>query len=173
MEYSVSEQQTTTTYEPTAPRPARVEVRTAPKTERCNIGIIPGKPPVGLVAGLSAILDPSAPKGPPKPFGLRMAGTYAAASGMSIEFRIDSATVECGEAHVAMPYDVENADGPLKVKMRNPAGPFVVLLRPDGNIEGSGTVNLAGRVITGSRGDEIVYAPRNANCAVGTLAPRH
>jgi len=171
MEYSVSEQQTSTTYEPTAPQ-RRVEPATAPKTERCNIGIIPGKPPVGLVAGLSALLDPSAAKAPPKPFGLRMAGTYAAASGMRIEFRIDSATVECGEAHVAMPYDVENADGPLKLKMKNPAGAFVVMLRSDGNIEGSGTVNLAGRVITGSRGDEIVYAARNASCPVGTLAPK-
>jgi hypothetical protein len=127
---------------------------------------------VGLVAGLSALLDPSAAKAPPKPFGLRMAGTYAGPSGLSIEFRIDSATVECSEAHVAMPYDVENADGPLKLKMRNPAGLFVVMLRPDGNIEGSGTVNLAGRVITGSRGDDIVYATRNASCPVGTLAPK-
>jgi hypothetical protein len=145
---------------------------TAPKTERCNIGTIQGKPPVGLVAGLSALLDPSAAKAPPKPFGLRMAGTYAGPGGLSIEFRIDSATVECGEAHVAMAYDVENGDGPLKLKMKNPAGPFVVLLRPDGNMEGSGTVNLAGRVITGSRGDDIVYAPRNTSCPVGTLTPK-
>ena len=172
MESSVSEQHTSTTYEPTAPQRARVEPVTAPKTERCNIGIIPGKPPVGLVAGLSSLLDPSAAKAPPKPFGLRMAGTYAGPSGLSIEFRIDSATVECGEAHVAMPYDVENGDGPLKLKMKNPAGPFVVLLRADGKIEGSGTVNLAGRVVTGSRGDEILYAPRNTSCPLGTLAPK-
>jgi hypothetical protein len=172
MEYSVSEQHTTTTYEPTAPQPAQVVARTAPKTERCNIGVLPGKPLVGLVAGLSAILDPSAPKAPPRPFGLRMAGIYAGPSGMSIEFRTDSATVECGEAHVAMPYDVENSSTQLRVKINNPAGPFMLLLRPDGNFEGSGTVNLAGRVITGSRGDEIVYAPRNASCALGTLAPK-
>ncbi len=172
MEYSVSEQQTTTTYEPTAPQ-RRMDPPTEPKTERCNIGTIQGRPPVGLVAGLSALLDPSAAKAPPKPFGLRMAGTYAGPGGLSIEFRLDSATVECGEAHVAMAYDVENGDGPLKLKMKNPAGPFVVMLRPDGNMEGSGTVNLAGRVITGSRGDDIVYAARNASCPLGTLTPKH
>jgi hypothetical protein len=49
---------------------------------------------------------------------------------------------------------------------------YNVALRPDGTLEGAGTVKVAGRVVTGSRGDEIVYAPRNASCAVGTLAPK-
>lgn len=71
-----------------------------------------------------------------------------------------------------MPYEIENASGQIQVKIRNPTGPFMILLRPDENFEGSGTVNLAGRVITGSRGDEIVYAPRNASCPVGTLTPK-
>jgi hypothetical protein len=170
-EYSVSEQHTTTTYEQT-PTPRRVEVRTAPKTERCNVGVLPGTPQKGLVAGLSEMLDPSAPKSPGKPFGVRMAGTYVGAGGLSIEFRSDSATVECGEAHVVMGYEVENAGGQMRVKIKNPAGPFMILLRPDGNFEGSGTVKVAGRVVTGSQGDQINYAPRNASCAVGTLAPK-
>jgi hypothetical protein len=171
-EYSVSEQQTSTTYEPTAPTAPRVVVRTAPKTERCNVGVLPGTPQKGLVAGLSEILDPSAPKSAGKPFGVRMAGTYAGAGGLNIEFRSDSATVECGEAHVAMGYEVENVSGQVQVKFKNPAGPFMILLRPDGSLEGSGTVKVAGRVVTGSRGDEILCAPRNASCALGTLAPK-
>jgi hypothetical protein len=172
MESSVSEQHTSTTYEPAATH-RRVEPITAPKTEHCNIGVIQGKPPVGLVAGLSAIVDPSTAKAPPKPYGLRLAGTYAGPGGLSIEFRIDSATVECGEAHVAMPYNLENTANGIQVGLKNPTGPFTLSLRPDGNFDGSGTVNLAGRVITGSRGDDIVYAPRNASCPVGTLAPKN
>ncbi|MEQ1353462.1 MAG: hypothetical protein ABLT11_05555 [Candidatus Acidiferrum sp.] len=171
-EYSVSEQHTTTTYEQTAPTARRVEVRTAPKTERCNVGVLPGTPQKGLVAGLSEILDPSAPKSAGKPFGVRMAGNYAGAGGLNIEFRSDSATVECGEAHVAMGYEVENVSGQVQVTINNPTGSFTILLRPDGNLEGSGTVMVAGRVVTGSQGDQIAYAPRKASCAVGMLAPK-
>jgi len=69
-----------------------------------------------------------------------------------------------------MPYDVENAGGALKLKIRNPVGPFVLLMKSDGSLAGSGTVNVAGRVVTGSNGDNITYAPRNASCLAGTLA---
>jgi hypothetical protein len=43
MEYSVSEQHTETTYEPTAPHVTPATARTAPKTVRCNIGMWRGK----------------------------------------------------------------------------------------------------------------------------------
>jgi hypothetical protein len=38
--------------------------------------------------------------------GLRLAGTYSAPGGFSIEFRDGSATVECGRAHNAEAYSV-------------------------------------------------------------------
>jgi hypothetical protein len=101
-----------------------------------------------------------------------MHGIYAAKGGLSIEFRDDTATVECGEAHVAEAYTVQFAGGQTRITLQNAGGPFTIQLQPNGTLAGSGTVNVAGRVVTGSRGNDITYAPRNASCAIGTLAAR-
>jgi hypothetical protein len=104
--------------------------------------------------------------------GLRLAGTYAGDGGMKIEFRDDSATVECGEARDAEAYSVQPAGGQFAVKLQHGTTPFVLMLQPNGTLVGSGMVDVAGRVVTGSSGNEITYAPRNARCALGTLSPR-
>jgi hypothetical protein len=104
------------------------------------------------------------------PMGLRLMGTFAGQSGLSIEFRTDLATVDCGPAHVAMPYQMENTGGQLTVKVANPTGPFSLLLRPEKTLEGSGTVEVAGRVVSGATNDKVSYAARNARCAIGTLS---
>lgn len=171
MEYSVSEQVTTTEYVPTAPTYHAPTVVTAPKTERCNAGVMQGTALPTMTNMLGNMLDPSG-KRPPAPVGLRMHGTYAAQGGLSIEFRDDTATVECGEAHVAEAYTVQFAGGQTLITLNNTGAPFTVQLQPNGALLGSGTVNVAGRVVTGSRGDEITYAPRNAQCALGTLTVR-
>jgi hypothetical protein len=101
--------------------------------------------------------------------GLRLAGSYVAPGGLKIEFRDDSATVECGEAHVSEAYSVRDSGGQFTVKVQNGGVPFELALQPNGALVGSGTVNVSGRVVTGSSGDEITYAPRNASCTVGTL----
>jgi hypothetical protein len=172
MEYSVSEQVTSTSYEPTAPQPSAPVAITAPKTERCNVGILPGTPSAKLSKVMMELLDPSQ-KAPAQPMGLRMKGTYVGQGGLSIEFRSDSATVECAPAHVAMAYEVVDVSGQVTIKVQNRATPFTLLLRRDGTLQGSGIVDVLGRVITGSRGDEIVYAPTNARCTIGSLTPKN
>jgi len=44
-------------------------------------------------------------------------------------------------------------------------------VRPDGTLNGPGTTEVAGRVVTGSTDNAIVFAPRNARCSIGTLSP--
>jgi hypothetical protein len=172
MEYSVSEQVTSTSYEPTPSQPSAPVAVTAPKTERCSVGILPGTPSVKLSAALVELLD-SSQKAPAQPMGLRMSGTYAGQGGLSIEFRGDSATVECGPAHVAMPYTVEIAGGQVVVKVLNRSTPFTLQMQSDKTLSGSGTIDVAGRVVTGSRGDEILYAPKNARCTLGSLTAKN
>jgi hypothetical protein len=173
MDYSVSEQVTTTTYEPATPVANYHVAPLAPRTERCAVGTMQGRSSSGTAGeALTQMLDPSAKKKAPVPPGLRLAGMYAGQSGFRIEFREDSATVECGEAHVAGAYAVQDNAGQISVRIQNGATPFALSLQPNGTLTGSGTVDVAGRVVTGSSGDNINYASRNARCAIGTLMPK-
>jgi hypothetical protein len=63
-----------------------------------------------------------------------MHGTYAAQGGLSIEFRSDTATVECGEAHVAEGYTVQNVGGQPLITLQNGSTPFTAQLQPDGTL---------------------------------------
>ncbi len=159
-------------YEPTTPVANYQMPQLAPKTERCTAGILQGRSSYGGVGeALTQIVAPSAKKKAPVPPGLRIAGMYASQSGLRIEFREDSATVECEEAHVAEPYVVQDANGQISIRIQNGATPFALNLQPNGTLSGSGTVDVAG-VVTGSTDSPITYASRNARCAIGTLAPK-
>jgi hypothetical protein len=97
---------------------------------------------------------------------------YASQGGLRIEFREDSATVECGEAHVAEAYAVQDNGGHISVRIQNGANPIALSLQPNGSLVGSGVIDVAGRVVTGSTEDALTYAARNARCAIGTLTPK-
>jgi hypothetical protein len=171
MDYSVSEQVTSTTYDPTPVAHYQMPALTS-KTERCTVGILQGRSSSGGVAeALTQVMDPSAKKKAQVPPGLRLAGTYAGAGGLKIEFREDTATVECGEAHLAGPYSVQDSSGQISVKVQNGPAPIALVLQPNGTLVGSGAVDVAGRVVTGSQGDQILYTPRTARCTIGSLTP--
>lgn len=168
MEYSVDQQTTSTSWTPTTQH--HYEVPTAPKTERCNVGTLP---PTGTNVSVSGLLtqvvgtkgSKSANAAP----GLRLNGTYTMQGGLKIEFRDDSATLECGEAFNSEAYAVLPESGQLIVKLQNSTGPLSFVLQPDGTLTGSGTVDVTGRrVIQGADGG-VDYLPRNARCALGTL----
>ena len=156
----------------------------APKTERCTIGVLP---PAGstssagsaLVAVLKIVSgqqsDEEAGREAEKnatPPGPRMLGQYSGQGGLRAEFNTDTVILDCGEAHVEQRYTVENTVNQVLVTVKNGATPFTVALQPDGTLAGSGTVDVAGRVVTGSNANGIAYAPRNARCALGTLAAK-
>jgi len=97
---------------------------------------------------------------------------YAGQSGLRIEFREDSATVECGETHVAQTYSMQDNNGQVLLKIENGATPIALDLQANGTLVGSGVVDVAGRLVTGSTDNALTYAARNARCAVGTLTPQ-
>lgn len=153
----------------------------AAKIERCTIGALAPAGPtgtmgtaIGTAAGIAfggsvekAARD--AEKDLPAP-GVRMTGQYAIQGGLALEFRPEGVILDCGEAHVIKKYTVENRAGQILVTVRNDA-PFTLALQPNGALTGSGSVDVAGRVVTGSTPDGIGFGARNMRCAIGTLMP--
>jgi hypothetical protein len=146
----------------------------APKTERCAIGTLAQAPPPPpdknqLTAVLTSALTTMMPVGPT---GLRVMGSYVSQGGLGLEFSVDSVILDCGAAHVKQPYTVENAATQILITVKNGSSPFTVGLQPNGTFVGSGTTDVAGRVVTGSSGNAITYAPSNARCSIGALTAK-
>ena len=170
MEYSVDEQTTSSTSVPTTVH--NYVVPTAPKTERCNVGVLP---PVAATSSISSaltqVLGSQASKSANTAPGLRLNGTYAVAGGLKIEFRGDSATLECNGALSSEGYAVVPEGSELVVKFQHSAGPLSLVLQPNGSLTGSGSVDVNGRKIYRSQSGDIAYTPQNARCTLGTLTP--
>jgi hypothetical protein len=170
MEYSVDEQTTSSTTVPTTVH--HYSVPTAPKTERCNVGVLP---PVAATSSISStmtqVLGSQASKSANTAPGLRLIGTYAVAGGLKIEFRDDSATLECNTALSSEGYAVVPEGSQLVVKFQHSTGPLSLILQPNGSLTGSGSVDVNGRKIYRSQSGEIAYTPQNARCTLGTLTP--
>jgi hypothetical protein len=147
-----------------------------PKLERCGIGALRSTGPVVSDSLLNTLLaaasgDPSGSKLKTTPAGPRMSGSYESSGGMKIQFATEGAVLDCGEAHVARPYTVENAASAVRVLIDNGGVPLALTLQPDGTLAGAGTAEVAGRVVSGSTPNGIAFAPRNTRCPVGVLAP--
>lgn len=167
-EYSVNEQSTSSASVPTTVH--HYSVPTAPKTERCNVGVLPSTgETVKVSAAMTTLLGTEASKSANTAPGLRLNGRYSASDGLKIEFRSDSATVECGAAANSEGYAVVPEGGQLVVKFQNSAGPLSLVLQPDGTLTGSGSVDVAGRKMYKSASGDIAYTPQNARCTLGTL----
>jgi hypothetical protein len=152
------------------PRAARPVVG---KTERCNVTTLTGTPsPPKVSAALNQITGSAAHKGDTVPPGLRMTGRYESKNGLNIDFADDLATLECGRARSAEPYVVENNAGRITIQVKNPSGPFSLALQADGTLNGSGSVDVAGRVLTGTRGDQMTYAPVSGHCTLGAMTAK-
>jgi hypothetical protein len=144
----------------------------AAKTERCTIGTFAATPQPGtdknpLTAGITSTINSIIPQGPT---GLRMGGRYSGQGGLTVEFAVDSVVLDCGAAHVKQLYAVENAATQILVSVKNGNSPFMLAVEPNGALTGSGTVEVAGRLVTGASDTALTYAPKNARCAVGTLS---
>jgi hypothetical protein len=169
MEYSVDTPVTSTTY--TAVPVHQYSVPTSPKTERCNVTVLPPTASsVKVSSALTELFGTQASKSAITAPGLRLAGTYAQPGGLSIEFRDDSATLECGEAHNAEAYWVSPSGNQFAVKLANGTTPFTLTLQPNGTLAGSGSIDIAGRRLVPSANNDVHnFVPLNARCTVGTL----
>jgi hypothetical protein len=103
---------------------------------------------------------------------LRLNGAWAAQGGLKIEFRDDSATLECGEAFNSEAYAVLSEGGQLVVRFQNNTGPLSLVLQPNSTFIGSGSVEVAGHRAIQSNSGGVDYLPRNARCPLGLLRRR-
>ena len=126
-----------------------------------------------LVGALNGQPDPAAQfSGTTEaPAGPRMGGTYAG-GGLKVEFRSTAAVLDCGNAHVMRPYGVQNLADRVVITVRNGNAPMTLTLGQDGSLSGSGTVDVAGRLVTGVNGSNVTFAPHQERCTVGTLTAR-
>lgn len=165
-QFSVDQQTTTSNWAPAGfQRP-----RTVPKTERCTVGTLPpGSESIKTATVLTQVLGSKASKSSNSAPGLRLNGAYAVPGGVKIEFRDDSATVECGESLNSEGYEVVRENGQLVVKFQNNTGPLSLVLQTNNTLIGSGTIEVTGRKVFQAAGGGLDYTPRNARCILGTL----
>ena len=166
-QFSVDQQTTSTNWAPSATyqRP-----RTVPKTERCTVGTLPpGSESIKTATILTQVLGSEASKSANSTPGLRLNGKYEVPGGLKIEFRDDSATLECGESFNSEAYEVVRQSGQMLVKFQNNTGPLSLILQPNGTLTGSGSVEVTGRrAIQGDDGG-VDYLSRNTRCSLGTM----
>lgn len=169
MEFSVDQQTTTTSMVPT--HTTHYTVPMIPKTEHCDVAALP---PAGKNISVSGVLTQfvgsNASKSSNLAPGLRLNGTYAASGGLKIEFRDDSATLDCSGALSSEAYVVAAEGGQLVVKFQHNGGPLSLVLQQNGTLSGSGNVDVAGRKIYQDANGHVAYTPHNARCSVGMLA---
>jgi hypothetical protein len=105
------------------------------------------------------------------PPGVRLSGLFAGPGGLKVEFHTEGAVLDCGEAHVARPYQINATPDATVVTINNGGAPIALHAQADGSLLGSGAVDIEGRVMTGMSANGPVFAPKRARCAVGRLAP--
>jgi len=106
--------------------------------------------------------------------GLRMHGRYGSPTGFSLSFHPESVTLGCGDSERALEYSVQRTSNNAVLVTKENGKPISFQLMPDGSIVGEGTVQVNGRVITGTTDDinnPFTFAPHVARCEVGRLVP--
>ncbi len=130
---------------------------------------------VGAEQNLLVSMFNDGQSGPPTPPGLRMNGSYAAAStGFSVEFFPESVILGCGpDVARAYPYTVVADGKQTAIQVAAPDHPLTLAWKGNNVLDpGTGPYVVAGRTITGqaSNGD-YTFAPRNATCNLAALTP--
>jgi hypothetical protein len=100
--------------------------------------------------------------------GLRMNGSYAGGS-FGLTFHRESVTMACGDSEQALPYSVQHSGNKTMLMIQDKP---TMQLMPDGSLNGSGTVQVKGRIITGTTDDinnPFVFALHPASCPMGRL----
>lgn len=123
--------------------------------------------------------------GTPIPNGVVMSGIYAAPgaatpgatgaggapAGLRIQFDVNNAVIDCGQAHVKAQYSVRNNGGQISIAIAYNKSPFTLLLQPNGSLSGSGVLTVSGQLLTGGNANSgFTFKPVSATCNIGTLA---
>src|SRR5437763_8692897 len=145
---------------PPSPKPAPAGAQPAD-----NSGML------GLITGLTDMMDPGGGASLVGGGGLRMTGKYGGRT-LLLDFSGNSLVLDCGQAHVRATYTVENAPTTFLVHVQNPDSPFVLALQPDNSLRGAGSTTVNGKLVTGMNGDDVAFAPHIETCDVGTFHPK-
>jgi hypothetical protein len=188
--YTIKEDATELVYGPTGTRTVTQFVN---KTADCTMGLLSptGASPLPLLkndfdiltalgTGMGALmkganvqdaanemLSPGAAAPAP---GLRLSGNYGADTGFSLNFHRESVTLGCGEAEQALEYSIQRTGNKTTLTVKGNPTAFQVM--PDASVVGEGTVQVNGRVVTGTTDDmdnPFKFAPLVARCSVGRL----
>jgi hypothetical protein len=149
-----------------------------PRTLNCGFASLrataPAREESTIIGSLAVAVGAGAAPSPTSqaPAGPRMGGTYGGSNGLKVEFRATAAILDCGNAHVKRPYDVQTLADRVVVTVRNGNVPMTLTLGQDGSLSGSGAVDVAGRLVTGVNGSDVTFTPHQERCPVGTLTAR-
>jgi hypothetical protein len=149
----------------------------APSMQRCTISQLaaqPAPPPppkqtglIGAVSDMFGANDPAAVI-----YGFRLTGPYTSSTGMKLEFDNRNVTLDCGKAHVNVPYNVENTATGFIVHVQNGGGAFLLAVAPDNTLRGSGSTSVNGKLVSAINGDSVSFTPHSETCNVSTFAAR-
>ncbi|MBZ5524946.1 MAG: hypothetical protein LAP21_22170 [Acidobacteriia bacterium] len=148
------------------------------KVEHCVVAALRSTGPVvggSAMALLGAALGDTSSKDQVKTYsaGPRIVGTYGNSSGLTMQFAPEGVVMDCGPAHVARTYRVENSAAALRVTIDNAGAPIALTLQADGTLAGSGSADVVGRIVSGTaQNGDVTFRPARASCPVGTLSPR-
>ena len=152
----------------------------APASARCNFAALAAPKPshqaTGAAAddgsyfgGLNAFFTSVVTLADP---GLRMNGKFLSPTGLILDFEGDAVTMDCGPAHVKVPYTVQNAPGEFHITVNNPGGPFNLTLAPDNSLRGNGSTTLNGKLYQSINNGQISFRPVSTTCSVNTFTSK-
>lgn len=146
-----------------------------PSMQRCTISQFAPQPPPAPQAplklfGMEKMFGLDHPVTPI--YGFRLIGEYASSNGMKLQFDDQSVIVECGQAHIRIPYTLESRPNDFVAHVQNAGGAFLLALAPDNTLRGAGSTTVSGRLVTAIKGDDVTFTPHSESCNVGTFAPR-
>lgn len=133
------------------------EANTSPEEREFNRCVESGRGELqcmaeGLGKGINKVWGQVAPGTniPTPPPGLRLSGTYKAATGASIIFNSEMAGVSCGEVTASREYRVEVKGNDIEVRTSDDSKTIVLAYRADGKLAGSGPITVTGPVAAGT-----------------------
>jgi hypothetical protein len=151
----------------------------SPKIDRCTLTSLALQPPppppppqakqTGLLGGITDMMGGDSTFVPI--YGFRMTGVYAEASGLKLQFNNNNVTLDCGQAHVNVPYTIDTAQSQFIVHVQNGGGAFLLTVAPDNTLRGSGTTTVSGKLVSAMNGESVSFTPHSESCAVGTFMP--
>lgn len=149
----------------------------APSMQSCTISQLAPQPPppppakpTGMVAAVGDLFGASDPIA--QTYGFRVIGPYAGSSGMLLSFDNSYVTLDCGQAHVNVPYTVDNTPSGLVVRVQNGGGAFALTVATDNTLRGSGSTTINGRLVSAVNGQNVSFTPHSENCSIGTFTPK-